>query len=535
MRTKISGKTVRTKSFAREVSSFSVPDAFNFRAIIVFKILMAYHCAVFNSANGAYKLKKWKEAVCEDHNVKKSECSCEPPFRLYPFPTTKKNPEKRKMWIQLLNRLAPGSKDKLFEPSKDARVCSEHFLDGKPTECNPHPTENMGYDSRKKTSLLFKSPSQKKPRKNAKAYGDADNCLQITEDVNITNLDDKNNVDNSISTFVHVTIIIASFIALIMMSLKRCLNVERENRELKNNNIKLKTKSAKLSHLLNQTKLRKRTEKYHNHIFVRKSVSIYKEIITSDKKCNFYTNINNREAFEYFHDAIKPHVCQRFHHTKSEKNQLKKFGRTRKLYSKDEFLLVLTKLRLGVLFEDLADRFKISVATTFSIFAYWIRAMSEFFSCMVYMPDQERIRENMPKRFKKFIDLVAIIDCSEVFIETPKDLELQSATWSDYKHHNTMKFLISVTPSSFINFVSEPYTGRISDKALTLDSEFLDIVPHYSRVMADKGFNIANECAARSIYFTVPPGKRGTSQMTPSEVRKISNIAKLRILVEQVI
>lgn len=98
-----------------------------------------------------------------------------------------------------------------------------------------------------------------------------------------------------------------------------------------------------------------------------------------------------------------------------------------------------------------------------------------------------------------------------------------------------MKFLISVTPSSFINFVSEPYTGRISDKALTLDSEFLDIVPPYSRVMADKGFNIASECAAHSIYFTVPPGKRGTSQMTPSEVRKTSDIAKLRILVEQVI
>lgn len=105
------------------------------------------------------------------------------------------------------------------------------------------------------------------------------------------------------------------------MFFKRCSNVERENSELKNNNIKLKEKPAKLSHLLNQTKLQKRTDKYHKHIFVRKSVSVYKEIISSDKKCNFYTNIDNRETFEFFHDAIKPHICHRFHHTKSEKNQ----------------------------------------------------------------------------------------------------------------------------------------------------------------------------------------------------------------------
>ena len=98
-----------------------------------------------------------------------------------------------------------------------------------------------------------------------------------------------------------------------------------------------------------------------------------------------------------------------------------------------------------------------------------------------------------------------------------------------------MKFLISVLPNSFINFVSEPYTGRISDKALTNDCGFLDIVPPYSRIMADKGFNLAAECAARSIYLSVPPGKRGTSQMTPNDVKNTSEIAKLRILVEQII
>lgn len=213
----------------------------------------------------------------------------------------------------------------------------------------------------------------------------------------------------------------------------------------------------------------------------------------------------------------------------------KKRGPCRKLKSEDEFLLVLMKLRLGLLYNDLADVFGVSVGLCSKIFGSWIRAMSQCLKSIVFMPDQERIRENLPDKFNEFRDVVGIIDCSEIFLETPKDLELQSATWSEYKHHNTVKFLISVTPNSFITFMSELYTGRISDKAITIDSNYLDSVPPYSRIMADKGFNISKECASNRIYLTVPPGKRGTSQMTPQEIKKTSQVAKVRILVEQVI
>jgi len=63
----------------------------------------------------------------------------------------------------------------------------------------------------------------------------------------------------------------------------------------------------------------------------------------------------------------------------------------------------------------------------------------------------------------------------------------------------------------------------------------LDFIPPFSSLMADKGFNISSECVSHSIYLIVPPGKRGTSQMTPNEVKKTSEVAKVRILVEQVI
>ena len=72
---------------------------------------------------------------------------------------------------------------------------------------------------------------------------------------------------------------------------------------------------------------------------------------------------------------------------------------------------------------------------------------------------------------------------------------MQRATWREYKHHNTVKFLVCVAPNSSAIYVSEGYTGRISDKALTNDSGFLDEIPPFWSIMVDKGFNLFSECA----------------------------------------
>lgn len=55
-------------------------------------------------------------------------------------------------------------------------------------------------------------------------------------------------------------------------------------------------------------------------------------------------------------------------------------------------------------------------------------------------------------------------------------------------------------------FASEAYGGSISDKMLTLCSEFLDYVDPYSKIMVVKGFNITEEANARFINVYVPPG-----------------------------
>ena len=40
---------------------------------------------------------------------------------------------------------------------------------------------------------------------------------------------------------------------------------------------------------------------------------------------------------------------------------------------------------------------------------------------------------------------VVIIDCFEVFIDRPTNLLARAQTYSQYKHHNTVKYLIGIT------------------------------------------------------------------------------------------
>ena len=71
------------------------------------------------------------------------------------------------------------------------------------------------------------------------------------------------------------------------------------------------------------------------------------------------------------------------------------------------------------------------------------------------MPSIDQVWATIPTAFKeKFPAIFAIIDGSEVFIETPSDLQMQSSAWSQHKHHNTAKFLVAYNPNGAICFIS---------------------------------------------------------------------------------
>ena len=132
---------------------------------------------------------------------------------------------------------------------------------------------------------------------------------------------------------------------------------------------------------------------------------------------------------------------------------------------------------------------------------------------MVFQPDQGVLNVTAPNHFSGIRNIHSIVNCSELFIETPQAHDLQASTWSTYKHHNTLKYLVGVAPNSSIVHVSKAYTGRISDKEITVLTGYLDTIPAYSALVCDKGFNISDECLAQCITLYVPPGKRSMSHM----------------------
>ena len=79
-----------------------------------------------------------------------------------------------------------------------------------------------------------------------------------------------------------------------------------------------------------------------------------------------------------------------------------------------------------------------------------------------------------------------IIDCFEVFIDRPSNLLARAQTFSNYKHHNTVKVLIGITPQGTISFVSEAWGGRTSDKSLTENCGFLNNLVPGDLVLADR-------------------------------------------------
>jgi hypothetical protein len=82
-------------------------------------------------------------------------------------------------------------------------------------------------------------------------------------------------------------------------------------------------------------------------------------------------------------------------------------------------------------------------------------------------PSRQTVAETLPEHFRKFKNIRFIIDCTEIFIERASCFTAQNQTFPNYKHHTTVKFFISITPTGEVNFVSQAWAGKVSDRYVT--------------------------------------------------------------------
>ena len=158
-------------------------------------------------------------------------------------------------------------------------------------------------------------------------------------------------------------------------------------------------------------------------------------------------------------------------------------------------------------------------------------------SPLISWPDREDLWATMPQCFQYSFGkkTTVVIDCFEVFIDRPSSLLARAQTFSSYKHHNTIKVLIGITPQGTIAFTSEAWGGRPSDKLLTENCGFLEKLLPGDMVMADRGFTVQESVMFKQAQLVIPAFTRGKDQLCPFDVEKTRGIANVRIHVERVI
>ena len=220
-------------------------------------------------------------------------------------------------------------------------------------------------------------------------------------------------------------------------------------------------------------------------------ISKFKE---RDEDVEFYTGLPHWDALMLLYGMLHDKAQNLNYGTyeKKDTGSEQKLGRPRAMNTFEEFTLTL--IRLGSFQKDLAHRFNVSEATV----STWVRFIRVELEHLICLPRKEILHRYMPNIFKELYPrTVLIIDAVEIRAESPSSLDMQSVCYSSYKGTTTMKGLVGLSPIGALGFLSELYTGSISDKELTKMSHVIDYLDPGDDVMADKGFDIQDDCCER--------------------------------------
>ncbi|CAH3173695.1 unnamed protein product [Porites evermanni] len=398
---------------------------------------------------------------------------------------------RRRQWFANIYR-----KELDDKKAENSRVCSSHFISGERAELlettNPDwaPTVNLGHDKIKQNvSQLAVSRNARAQKRNEKKrkYDEMASSSTSRKSGEVEVVQEKEYVEPETS--------------------KEYCQTDLDMAQLDRQQIYMQDITDELSSTKGQLLSAQLTEDSFRD---------------NDDKTKFYTGIPKFSLLMHVLNLIAPHI------KRNTQNALSQF---------QEFLLVLIRLKLNSPLQDLAYRFNISVPTAHRIFDRWIHVMSVRLKFLIQWPEHEELQATMPVVFQRNFGkkVAVIIDCFEIFTERPSSPIARAMTWSNYKHHNTVKFLIGVTPQVVISFISKAWGGRVSDKYLTENSGLLRKLLPGDIVLADKGFDIADSVGFYQARLHIPAFTRGKKQLSAEEAEETRKIANVRIHVERVI
>ena len=262
-----------------------------------------------------------------------------------------------------------------------------------------------------------------------------------------------------------------------------------------------------------------------------------KKVTTPASKCLSMDNLKENEKFVKFYTGLPDYdtlkvvfdlACKCLQSTIQHG--------LRRLTNDDEFLLTIIKLRLNLRNADLGFHFGIAESTVSTIIHKWLNILYVSLKFLIRWPTREEVRAILPECFRpKFHKAVVIIDCTEVFIERATNLLARSQAWSNYKSHNTVKYLIGITLQGTVSFVSKAWGDSVTDKQITQECGILDLLLPGDLVLADRGFNIFELVGMHHAEAKLPAFTKGKIQLSAKEVQVSRELSVVRTHVERLI
>ncbi|KAH8031574.1 hypothetical protein HPB51_019195 [Rhipicephalus microplus] len=469
----------------------------------------------------------------------------------YVFP---KEQQLRETWIQRCNRAGRGGRFSKFTPTTGHRVCGAHFEGGKKTYMNRVPTifplRPQKVERRRpliRTQPELPNSPTVAPQHDPEVSGSAitssssdseDTAQQSTllmdhayssQESSYDQLAKKVACQNNIITELAEKAEAAyAHVEELNSQLKRSQQDHAEAKKLCDR-LQQKNRCLRLELSCMQKKVKRCKAEATQKIDIT-----YEALVEDEKKLRYYTGFTSRKSFDSFWSLLEPDEKKlRFWQMKETENEDRNFI----LPLKTQLVLVLMRLRLGLDGLDLAYRFGVSTSTVSRIWVTWLDFLDNRLRQVPTWMPPHLCDKYRPQAFtdKGYTTVDGILDCTEIFIETPSSFRVQSETYSSYKKHNTAKGLVVCSPNGFVMFVSDLSSGRLSDKALTKASGVLEKFSPGRSLMADRGFTIEEECKELSLHLNIAPFMEGRPQLSEADETETRLIASVRIHVERVI
>ena len=438
---------------------------------------------------------------------------------------------KAKRWLH-----ACGRKDfcELSQIKKDTYICTLHFVGGNgPTEDHPDPIlatlseaerEKRAAYARKRAKSSARNRNGnhrpgfpvKKPRLESLERDLEDNNSNIVgdEDEPSACFDDK----SPITSFQ-------------IVSSKEYADKETQTVLCKY------TLGAKVEAMVYKNQLIRDGVSLGTHEPQEKNIMSYDTIMKDQKKCRYFTGLDPQqfEALFGFLGEAKYELKYWDGSSNGDETHSKRNGVPRNVSVEQQLFITLLRLRRGFNVATISHIYGLSETVVRKIFVTWIQFLFHHFKEYKYLmfPKRETLHQYLPNVFKGFRRVRCSVDCTEFYCQTPSDYGQQGNMFSSYKHHNTMKCLIAVTPNGSACFVSDLFEGGIDDVSIFRECGILEHIEPFDTLLVDKGFTVQDLLLRKQASIYIPPflGKR--DHFTKEEEIMTKKIARARIHVER--